>query len=192
MSSRDKILNAVLQNQPEIEPLQQIPDFSITGPLIDRFLASAEFIGARVFKISGLYEIEKLIAEEYPSGRILSLLPELGGSTELDAVGVDPHTLEDVKLAVIRGHFGVAENSAIWVTEHLTGQRVVPFIAEHLAIVIELADIVPTMHQAYERIADQNYGFGTFIAGPSKTADIEQSLVRGAHGPRSLTIFLLD
>jgi L-lactate dehydrogenase complex protein LldG len=37
-----------------------------------------------------------------------------------------------------------------------------------------------------------SYGFATFIAGPSKTADIEQSLVLGAHGPRSLIVFLID
>lgn len=52
------------------------------------------------------------------------------------------------------------------------------------------------MHAAYDRIAALEaaaaYGFSTFIAGPSKTADIEQSLVLGAHGPISLTVFLLD
>ncbi|MNW08326.1 Lactate utilization protein C [compost metagenome] len=47
------------------------------------------------------------------------------------------------------------------------------------------------MHEAYQKIADSVYGFGTFIAGPSKTADIEQSLVLGAHGPKNMTVFIL-
>ena len=47
------------------------------------------------------------------------------------------------------------------------------------------------MQHAYERIGSSNPNFGTFIAGPSKTADIEQSLVLGAHGPKTLTVFLL-
>ena len=48
------------------------------------------------------------------------------------------------------------------------------------------------MHEAYDLIGDKDYGFATFIAGPSKTADIEQSLVLGAHGPKTMTVFLLD
>lgn len=67
-----------------------------------------------------------------------------------------------------------------------------PFIAQYLAIIVNKKDIIPTMHQAYERIGNQEYGFGTFIAGPSKTADIEQSLVLGAHGARGLIVFLLE
>jgi L-lactate dehydrogenase complex protein LldG len=71
------------------------------------------------------------------------------------------------------------------------GDRVLPFICQHLAIVLKKTDIVETLHQAYERIGDQYFDLGVFIAGPSKTADIEQSLVLGAHGPKTLTIFLL-
>ncbi len=88
--------------------------------------------------------------------------------------------------------FGVAENSALWVTDDILGQRVSTFIPQYLAIIVNKKDIVATMHQAYERIGNQEYGFGTFIAGPSKTADIEQSLVLGAHGARGLTVFLME
>ncbi|TEB40647.1 lactate utilization protein B/C, partial [Flavobacterium circumlabens] len=101
-------------------------------------------------------------------------------------------SLEDVELTIVKAHFGVAENSALWVTDALLGQRVAPFIAQYLAIIVSKKDIVATMHHAYDRIGNQEYGFGTFIAGPSKTADIEQSLVLGAHGARGLIVFLMD
>jgi len=68
---------------------------------------------------------------------------------------------------------------------------VLPFIAQHLAFVIRPEAIVPTMQEAYDRIGTVDYGFGTFKAGPSKTADIEQSLVLGAHGPKSLLVFVM-
>ena len=66
-----------------------------------------------------------------------------------------------------------------------------PFICQHLVAVIDAQNIVATMQVAYDRIAGTQYGFGTFIAGPSKTADIEQSLVLGAHGPKTMTVFIL-
>jgi L-lactate dehydrogenase complex protein LldG len=71
-------------------------------------------------------------------------------------------------------------------------QRVLPFICQHLAVLLQKKDLVSSMHEAYDVIGNADYGFGVFIAGPSKTADIEQSLVLGAHGPKSMTVFLID
>lgn len=124
--------------------------------------------------------------------RIITTIPQLAEIATMDWTNDDPHSLENVELALVKAHFGVAENSALWVTDDLLGQRVSVFIPQYLAIVVSKKDIVATMHQAYERIGNQEYGFGTFIAGPSKTADIEQSLVLGAHGARGLTVFLMD
>ena len=87
--------------------------------------------------------------------------------------------------------FAVAENGAVWVTEQEYLVRVLPFICNHLAVIIDKNNIVNTMHQAYNFIGKMDYGFGVFIAGPSKTADIEQSLVLGAHGPKTMTVFVL-
>jgi L-lactate dehydrogenase complex protein LldG len=97
-------------------------------------------------------------------------------------------SLADVEVLEIDGEFGVAENGAIWLTEEAMPHRVAPFICQHL--VINVSEIVTTMHAAYERLGGVNSGFGLFLAGPSKTADIEQSLVIGAHGARSLTVVI--
>ena len=127
-----------------------------------------------------------------PQERSVTTIVALGDvSTYIETVKEDAHSLEDVDWAIIPAHFGVAENGAMWVTESLIQYRVLPFITQQLAIVVNRKDIVYNMHQAYERIAETNYDFGVFIAGPSKTADIEQSLVLGAHGPKGMTLFLL-
>jgi L-lactate dehydrogenase complex protein LldG len=91
----------------------------------------------------------------------------------------------------MHGEFGVAENGAIWLTDATMGDQVLPYITEHLILIIRHDAIVPTLHEAYEQIGNANYTLGTFLAGPSKTADIEQSLVLGAHGSKSLLVYLL-
>lgn len=194
MSSRDKILAAIALNQPASKAL---PDIAFLkgedGNLAERYTTVLSAIGGKVLRIESLDEVKQYIKENFtPDQRVVTTLPELKDIAELNTGNtIDPHTLEDIELTVITGHLAVAENGAIWVTEDLTGQRVLPFICQHLAAVIDVKTIVPTMHEAYQRIGSADYGFGTFIAGPSKTADIEQSLVLGAHGPRSMTVFLM-
>lgn len=121
----------------------------------------------------------------------VSLVPGIG-ETNIDLAAIqDPHLLEPIDFAVLPGEFGVAENSAIWVNDKNLPLRALYFIVQHLALVIPASQIVDNMHQAYDRLTFDAVQFGAFIAGPSKTADIEQSLVIGAHGPRSLTVFCI-
>jgi L-lactate dehydrogenase complex protein LldG len=108
----------------------------------------------------------------------------------------DPHDLEDLDVAILPGEFCVAENGAVWVPAASFPHRVLPFITQHLVMVVPGGEIVHNMHEAYERLHAGGSpfakpGFGAFIAGPSKTADIEQSLVIGAHGPRSHAVVML-
>jgi L-lactate dehydrogenase complex protein LldG len=200
-SSRDKILNTVSSNQPAPRELPPLPDGTPVAAedLTPLFISALEGIGAAAYIVSGFDRIATILHEQFPTARrIVTGCPPLVGFAEAAAVAkdTDPHLLEDVDLAILSAHFGVAENGACWITETQMVERVLPFIAQHLVLVIPRASLVPNMHAAYDRIAALDtaapYGFATFIAGPSKTADIEQSLVLGAHGPMSLTVFLLD
>jgi L-lactate dehydrogenase complex protein LldG len=192
MSSREKILAVIKNNQPDQRVLPSLVP-SVEGGAADpvkQFVEVLEAIGGRAYIVSGWERVGTILREEYTADkRIVSGCAELNFTM---AAADDPHSLENVELAVLEAHFGVAENGACWITEDRMIERALPFITQNLALVIHKKDIVPTMHEAYQRIADAAYGFGTFIAGPSKTADIEQSLVLGAHGPRSMTVFLID
>lgn len=216
MTTREKILQAVRQNKPEPTPLPDLTELArvasanFSHDVVQRFSTTLASIGGQVVPVEGWADIEAHIRKNYPIGqhRIISTLPQLASVADMhwrsDAALADrqgvvlPHSLADVELAIITAHFGVAENGAVWVTEPLLGSiqnrplRAIPFIAQHLAVVLSAEGLVPTMHDAYARIGADDYTFGVFIAGPSKTADIEQSLVLGAHGPKTMTVYLLN
>lgn len=195
MSSRDKILSAITANQPGLSGLPDL-DFSKGDDKnpVEKFIETLTAIGGKVIGITGFDEVVAYVKLKTDSThRVVSLVPELQVTLgTIEAAAASPHSLSDIELAIVRADIGVAENGAVWLNESRLGQRVTPFICQHLAVILDKSSVVPTMHQAYDKIGNERYGFATFIAGPSKTADIEQSLVLGAHGSRTMTVFLLD
>ena len=193
MSTREKILAAVKKNQP---PLSALPDISVfkvhEEDVVKKYSEMFEGIGGLLVSAGSLENVKELIRKDFDqSKRILSNIPALSDVAEISDPEADPHTLEDVELAIIEARLAVAENGAVWLTEDVMGHRVLPYIAQHLAVIVREKSIVSTMHDAYAKIASEDYGFGGFIGGPSKTADIEQALVLGAHGPLSMTVYLI-
>ena len=71
-------------------------------------------------------------------------------------------------------------------------EKAVCFISEYLVIVLSKNSIVNNMHEAYDRITMPSTGLGTFISGPSKTADVEQALVMGAQAARGVTVVIRE
>jgi len=191
--SREQILSAILNNQPQSTSLPE--DLQFDSPAKDvvteKFSQMINLIGGKVVVIQKVEDINLYISEHFTNtDRIVTPIEELDYFTPFTGEEL-PHQFVNTEFAVFKTHFAVAENGAVWITEDRMGHRVLPFITQHLGMLVEEDQIVATMHDAYKKMSNNEYGFGTFIAGPSKTADIEQSLVLGAHGARSMTIFLL-
>jgi L-lactate dehydrogenase complex protein LldG len=194
VNSREAILNDLRRSAPAVSPLPESPTAVTYANPEAQFAETFTSVGGTFVRVADLValdtELRKL--ELYTQARkIISLVPGAGISTVDVSAMQQPHELEGVDLAIIAGEFGVAENGAVWVPgKNLGPQRAIFVICEHLVLIVSAGQIVHTMQHAYERIRFERPGFGLFISGPSKTADIEQSLVVGAHGARSCTLFL--
>ena len=133
--------------------------------------------------------VEAAVREAFPGATSIAAARSAWAFEALDPAA-DAHALARLDVLVCPGAFGVAENGAVWLPESGMGSRAAPFLAQHLVLVLDRNAIVPDMHAACDRLEAFREGYGVFVAGPSKTADIEQALVIGAHGPRSLLILL--
>lgn len=197
MSSKDEILAKIRKNTVCNFPK---PDYSIleekamTYPdVVKQFCEALEVVGGQAFLYKEGDDVNAIIKKTYPDARkIASTMPEITCATfnpnDLDS----PHKLDGTDLAVLKAHVGVAENGALWYQQDEQKFRAVFFIPEALVFFLDKKDIVNNMHEAYKKIGDATYEFGGFISGPSKTADIEQALVFGAHGARKLTVLIKE
>lgn len=184
---------SVKEHQPEAAQLPDIDHFQGNiETAMDAFRSALVSIGGEVHTVKSIEETRAIIESKIlPGKRTVTPLDSFSSFAEQITEQTNPHSLENVYLAIIKSSLAVAENGAVWVTSRETKVRVLPFICEHLAVIVSKDKIVPTLHEAYTLLEISDHDFGTFIAGPSKTADIEQSLVLGAHGPKSMTVFIL-
>jgi L-lactate dehydrogenase complex protein LldG len=194
MTIRDKILHKIVVNQPDLVPLPEIKidDVIRYDNNYDQFKRTLEGIGGRVILINDISILKNELTEDRATGNfIINTLPEIGNVND-STFSLSATELENLEKVYLKGTIGVSENGSVWLYENQLNNRLLPFICQHLVLVIQLKDIVPTLHHAYQKINISKEGFGVFIAGPSKTADIEQSLVIGAHGSRSTTVYVID
>ncbi|MBY5922031.1 lactate utilization protein C [Ferrimonas balearica] len=190
MSSREQILEALGHITLPKQPLPVIDVEPNTEDLVGQYEANLAKVGGTLVKVDSLEAIQTYLNDRIEEGNeVMSLVEGISGNRELNA---NAHDLRDVDHTLVSAEFAVAENGAVFVKDTVTGHRVAPYITEHLAAVVKADAIYPTMHQAVPAIDLAPGSHGAFIAGPSKTADIEQALVIGAHGASSMTVFLLS
>ena len=194
MSSKEDILKkyrANIRAQYDMPDLSDIKAVTYPDPLL-QFMNMTKSVGGNAIEVEKGRDVNTIISELYPTAKeIASNLPEITIATRNpDEVG-RARDLNGTDVGIIRGMFGVAENACVWIPQQMK-EKAVCFISEHLVILLSKSQIVNNMHEAYRRIEFNDYGYGTFISGPSKTADIAQVLVMGAQAARSATILLLD
>lgn len=190
---REAILKSIKANKPALLPVPEI-DVTIFAEelnLIETFKNNVILVGGSIKEITAR-DIDREIKEMYPNAeQIVSVLEGSSVGTVSITEKTNPHDLEHIELAIVKGELGVAENGAVWISENQCIVRVLPFITNDLIIVLSKDRLCLHMLEAYDLIAERERNFGVFISGPSKTADIEQSLVIGAQGAMSLTVFLV-
>ena len=157
----------------------------------EQFINMSRTVGSKVVEMAEGEDINSLIKSAYPDAKTFaSNLPEVTIAQKNPDTVAEAADLNGTDVGIVRGMVGVAENGCVWVPQTMK-ERAVCFISEQLVIVLDKDSLVSNMHQAYRRINMTDYGYGCFISGPSKTADIEQALVMGAQAARGVTIILV-
>ena len=187
MTSRELILKNIKDNN--VVKDVKLPSYENFGIKFENkfqtFSTMIESVGGKALVIDKK-DLDKTIKELYPDETQIATNVDFCSLGNFDSNSQeDVHNLKDIDLAIVKGNFAVAENGAIWMKNEENRHRALYFIAQNIVIVIDEKDILNNMHEAYEKVEFENAGYGVFISGPSKTADIEQSLVIGAHGPKS-------
>lgn len=200
-NSRQRILDRLRSIPIEAEAVAPIDTSRLVhyDDPVAKFTEILTLIGGTVHTIEQPGQVGEILGTlpEFNAARqIASLVPEaVQGSFHCPQVD-DPHALASLDWAIVHGEFAVAENGAVWVHPTNLTERTMLFITQHLAVVVSRSAIAMHMHDAYQRVRAAGHDglsgldFGVFICGPSKTADIEQSLVIGAHGCRTMHVFL--
>ena len=199
MTSKETILSALRSHTRETYPmpdLASLQGITFADPVAQFIEKATTAAGARLTEVKAGDDVNELIRQAYPEARLLaSNVPGVQAEMNPDTVD-DARDLMRVDVGIIQGYIGVAENACIWVPQTMK-ERSICFASENLVILLSRSNIVSNMHEAYARIEAsaeyfQQYKFGTFISGPSKTADIESALVYGAQAARSVTILLTE
>ncbi len=193
MSARETILKAITANKPSLTELPAIDLAEVIqyNDLLLQYKTVLQSIGGGTVELQELHSLKEELHTKKANGDFVVNRIAALGEVEDSIAHLTATDLAAVDTAYLEGTIAVAENGAIWLYESQMGNRLLPFICQHLVILIEKKNIVPTMHHAYQQIETAKEGFGVFLAGPSKTADIEQSLVIGAHGARSLIVYIV-
>ena len=191
MSSKNDILAKIRQNTGTRYEMPKIELDPITfSEKVAKFSEILSQAGGKAIELEKGEDINDVIRREFPDAKhIASNLQEIDCATFNPDLLDNPKELNGTDVAIVRGEFGVVENAAVWLPKQVRHKGLY-FISNAMVILLDKTQLVNNMHEAYARNEKSEYDYGVFMSGPSKTADIEQALVFGAHGPIQVVVIL--
>ena len=193
INSREQILSNIRANLPPSRVEHPaIPAFQgAETDLKSAFVRHLEDAGGLAYEIASRQEAAEKLASLHPKAQVIcSAVPEISGTRRAETVR-DPHELAYVDVGVVRAQFGIAETGAVWLTQEDLIVNSLGFLSQHLVVFLDPKEIVADMHRAYARVRLSDTAYGCFMMGPSATGDIEATMVHGAQGARSLSVFFI-
>ena len=194
MSARADTLAAIRANRPAGDfPLPEVPLFAplVGDDLVAEFGERLKRMGGRIAPAGPASDPLAGVRDRLDAAKVIaSAVPELAGNRDLNAV-VRPQEVDDVDVAVVRAVFGVAETGSVLFTQDQLVVNAVAYLAQHLVVLLDPADILPNIQAAYLRPDFARAAYAVLHTGPSATADIEGVLIHGAQGVRSLTVVMV-
>ena len=159
---------------------------------------------ARVVRVSSdsvVQSVDELLAERgvrrivMPVGLPVAWLPASSGES-----GVEFVADEELSAAELDGVDGVMTGATLAIAETGTvvlqnvagqGRRATTLVPDYHLCVLDTKDVVETVPEAMARLQETAALATTFVSGPSATADIEMTRIKGVHGPRFLDVILI-
>ena len=199
MTSKEEILGRLRAN---VRETYDLPDLSFkkleyADPVAEYIKQTTTTAAAKLIEVKPGDDLNDLIRQAYPDAKIIaSVVPGINATVNPDVVA-EAQDLDNVDVTVLEGGVACAENACVWIPMNMK-QKACMFTAVSLVVIVSKKNIVSNMHQAYKYLQDMGYdntskyGFGTFMSGASKTADIEQTLVYGAQAATSMTVLLTE
>ena len=177
MSTKEEILSTYRRNmnvkeQYDMPDLDALKGVEYADP-VAQFVAMSKAVGGDVVTLERGADVNEAIGKAYPAAKVFaSNVPGITIAQRNPDTAGSAQELNGTDVGIVQGEIGVAENGCVWVPQTMK-ERAVCFISEYLVIMT-------------------GYGYGCFISGPSKTADIAQALVMGAQAARGVTVILTD
>jgi L-lactate dehydrogenase complex protein LldG len=181
-------------------------------PTLERFLARAEKLGAKIHRTSSsAEEVARAVAEAVRAeGASSAMVADDFGAGRDDVVraleaagvavvpGATPEAADPVEAGVTRAAFAVAETGSIGVVGNALQPRLATMLPPVHVALVDRAVLFPSLDDAgaeLERLmtpGPDGVRYASLVTGPSRTADVEKTLAVGVHGPRVVHLVLVE